>query len=147
MIADVFAPAPHLGLLRLRVALTAARLDAALAAGADPVDSSELALRAGQLSDARRRMRYARSLRRAIDSAERTRLPVRGASVPVNRAAVLEARPALLALADDLVEIPHPHARGVAMAIQLLRDGAGPLYRPWAREELLTAAERARAAL
>jgi hypothetical protein len=67
--------------------------------------------------------------------------------VPVNRAAVLEARPALLALADDLVEIVHPRPCGVARAIELLRDGAGPLYRPWAPEELHSAAERARRAL
>jgi hypothetical protein len=67
--------------------------------------------------------------------------------VPVNRAAVLEARPALLALADDLVEIPHPAPRGVAMATRLLRDGEGPLYRPWRPEELRGAAERARHAL
>jgi hypothetical protein len=134
-------------LLRLRVALTAPRLDSALAAGTDPVASAELALRAGQLVSTRRRARYARSLRRAVESAQRPRLPTRGAAVPVNRAAVLEARPALLALADDLVEIVHPRPCGVARAIELLRDGAGPLYRPWAPEELHSAAERARRAL
>src|SRR4051794_39474059 len=101
MVAHAWEPAPHMGLLRLRVALRRARLDSALAAGSDPVDSAELALRAGQLISPRLRARFAQSLRRAIASAERTRLPSRAASVPVNRAAVIEARPALLALADD----------------------------------------------
>jgi hypothetical protein len=50
-------------------------------------------------------------------------------------------------LADDPVEIPRPAPRGVAMAMRLLTDGAGPLYRPWRPEELRGAAERARCAL
>ncbi|WP_028059647.1 hypothetical protein [Candidatus Solirubrobacter pratensis] len=147
MVAHAFEPVPRLGLLRLRVALIAPRLDSALAAGIDPVASSELALRAGQLVSPRRRAGFARSLVRAVQSAQTPRLPMRGASVPVNRAAVREARPALLALADDLVEVLHPCPRGVALAVELLRDGAGPLYRPHAPAELHTAAERARHAL
>jgi len=135
---------------RLRLTLRQVRLDDELAAGAEPVASRELALRAGQLTSPRRRARFARSLRRAIAAAElppHRRLPGRGASVPVNRAAVLEARPELEALADDLVEISHPNPRGVALALRLLRDGAGPLYRPWSSDELREAAKGARAAL
>ena len=141
------APHGHVHALRLRVLLTAARLDSALAAGTDPVAGIELALRAGQLISPRRRARFAASLRRAVQSADAPRLPMRGSSVPVNRAAVLEARPALLALADDLVEIPHPSPRGVALTTQLLRNGGGPLYRPRCPGELYEAAERARDAL
>ena len=147
MVAHAWQPAQHLHLLRLRVLLTATRLDAALATGTDPVASAELALRAGQLTSLRRRARFARSVRRAVASAEAPRIPIRGASVPVNRAAVLEAAPALLALADDLVEIPHPNPRGVALTIQLLSNGGGPLYRPWWPGELRDAVERARRAL
>jgi hypothetical protein len=132
---------------RLRVALHRPSLDAELAAGADPSCSEVHALRAAQLVDGRQRAAYAESLKRAIASAERTRLPTRGATVPVARAAVLEARPELLALADDLVEVPDPSPRGVAMTVQLLRDGSGPLYRPWAPDDLAAAAERARRAL
>jgi hypothetical protein len=138
--SDVRAPHP---VLRLHVALLRSRLDSALAAGADPCDSHVLALRAGQLVDARLRRRLARSLRRAIESGwER-----RGTGVPVSRAAVVEARPALLALADDLVELRAPAPRGVALALQLLTDGTGPLYRPWTPGELRHAAEAARHAL
>ncbi len=147
MVAQGWEREPYPGLVRLRVALKAAELDARLAAGSDPAGSKELALRAGQLVDPRRRARFARSLRRAVASAEAPRLPSRGASVPVNRAAVLEARPALLALADDLAEIAHPQPRGIALAVELLREGSGPLYRPWRPEELRGAAERARHAL
>ncbi len=57
------------------------------------------------------------------------------------------ARPELEALADDLVEVSHPTPRGVALAVQLLRDGAGPLYRSWSPTDLREAAEGARAAL
>jgi hypothetical protein len=135
---------------RVLLTLRQVRLDDKLAAGADPVATRELALRAGQLTSPRRRARFARSLRRAIEAAELSpaaRLPGRGAAVPVNRAAVLEARPELEALADDLVEISHPNPRGVALAVQLLRDGAGPLYRPWSPADLREAAEGARSAL
>jgi hypothetical protein len=135
---------------RVLLTLHQVRLDDELADGTDPVSTRELALRAGQLTDPRRRARFARSLRRAISAAElppHRRLPGRGAAVPVNRAAVLEARPELEALADDLVELSHPNPRGVALAVRLLRDGAGPLYRPWSPEDLRRAAEGARAAL
>jgi hypothetical protein len=129
--------------LRLHVAVLGARLDRELAAGASPLDNDVLALRASQLVDARMRVRLARGLRRAIASGSQRR----GAGVPVCRAAVLEARPALLALADDLVEVRDPAPRGVALALLLLTDGGGPLYRPWTPGELHEAAEAARHAL
>jgi hypothetical protein len=93
-----------------------------------------------------RRHQLAQAIRRAIASAEEPHSPL-SARVPVDRAAVLEARPALLALADDLEDIADPDPRGVALAVRLLRDGAGPLYRPWSPEDLRRAAEGARAAL
>ncbi len=122
---------------RLRVAWHQPRLDAELAAGVDPGCSEEHALRAAQLVS--RRRRYAGGLRRAIDG--------RGAGVPVCRAAVLEARPALEALADDLVEVRDPSPRGVALTLRLRCEGGGPLYRPWTPGELSAAAEEARHAL
>jgi hypothetical protein len=146
----VFAPTRHLRLLALRVLLEQPSLDAQLAAGVDPVTSPELALRAGQLAGRRRRTRYARSLRRATAAAETpqtARVPARGPAIPVCRIAVLAARAELLALADDLVELPHARPRGVALTLQLLCDGGGPLYRPWRSEDLREAAEQARAAL
>jgi hypothetical protein len=137
-------------MLRMRVAWRRAELDTALAAGADPSDRDDLALRAQQLIDPRRRARFARALRRAIQSTEpatHLRLPARSAAVPVARAAVLEARPLLLALADDLEELPQLSPRGVALAVALLTNGDGPLYRPSAPAALREAAAHARAAL
>jgi hypothetical protein len=67
MVAHAWQPAPHMGLLRLRV------LDSAPAAGIDPVAGAEPALRAGQLISPRLRGRFAQSLRRAVASAERPR--------------------------------------------------------------------------
>ncbi len=134
----------------MRVAWQRPRLDAKLAAGVNPLSTPELMLRGEQLADPQRRARFARSLRRAIDSAElppHHRLPLYSAAIPVCRAAVLEARPTLLALADDLDEMRHPDPMGVALTIRLLSDGGGPLYRPWTPSELTGAAERARAAL
>ena len=54
---------------------------------------------------------------------------------------------ALIALADDLVELDDPAPRGVALTVRLLTDGGGPLYRPWTADELHAAAEEARHAL
>jgi hypothetical protein len=137
---------PSAPLLRLRAAWKRPALDTALADGVDPDGSAELALRAGQLVDPRLRARLARSLRRAIAS---TDLPFhhRGSAVPVSRAAVRAARPALLALADDLVEAAAPNPRGVALTVRLLTDGGGPLYRPWTPGSLHEATDQARAAL
>ena len=138
-------PAGGMRMLRLRVACHLPRLDAELAAGVSPWRSDEHALRAAQLVARRRRARLARGLRRAATVAA-DRGPT-DAGIPVCRSAVLVARPTLLALADDLVEVPDPSPRGVALVQRLLVDGDGPLYRPWAPDDLYAAAEEARHAL
>ena len=134
-----------MSMLRLRVVCHLPRLDAELAAGVSPSRSEEHALRAAQLVARRRRARLARGLRRAATVAT-DRGPT-DAGIPVCRSAVLAARPTLLALADDLVELPDPRARGVALVQRLLVDGDGPLYRPWAPDDLYAAAQEARHAL
>lgn len=131
-------------LLRVRTALHRVRLDSALAAGADPAESRELSLRAGQLTGRKRRQGLAASLEHAVEAAER---PRGGASVPVHRPAVREARAELLCLARELVERPHLSPRGVVLVTKLLSDGAGPLYRPGANADLAAAVARARHAL
>ena len=50
--------------------------------------------------------------------------------MPVCRAAVLAAQPALLALADDLVEVRDPSPRGVALALRLLVRRRRPAVSP-----------------
>src|SRR3954470_2769848 len=124
-------------LRRLRIAAHAQRLDDELAAGASPAFSDELAVRAQELLA--RRLYFARGLRRAAAGG--------GRSFPVSSAAWLDAKPALLALADDLIDFTDPAPQGVAMATQLLADPGGPLYRPGGPGELLAAAEAARNAL
>jgi hypothetical protein len=124
-------------LRRLRIAAHAQRLDHELAAGASPAFSDELAVRAEHLLA--RRADAARGLRRAAAGG--------GRSFPVCSAAWLDAKPALLALADDLVDFADPAPQGVAMATQLLSDPGGLLYRPGNPGELLAAAEAARNAL
>jgi hypothetical protein len=133
-----------LALLRARVALQRARLDAALCEGADPAGSRELSLRAGQLTRRRRRLSLAAALERAMAAAER---PRGGAAIPVHRPAVRQARGELLGLARDLVERAQPAPRGVALTSRLLSDGDGPLYRPGRNGDLSLAAIRARRAL
>ncbi len=130
--------------LRLRVALMRGRLDAALRDGEEPYESRELSLRAGQLTRRRRRLWLAAALERAVAAADR---PRGGASVPVHRNAVREARTELLRLAGELAEREHPSPRGVLLATGLLSDGGGPLYRPSSRGALAQAASHARRAL
>jgi hypothetical protein len=121
----------------LRIAAHAQRLDEELAAGVSPAFSDELALRAQQI--VARRADVARGLRRAAAGG--------GRDFPVCNAAWLDAKPALLALADDLVDFTDPAPRGVAIATQLLADPQGPLYRSGEPDELRAAAEAARHAL
>src|SRR4051812_4818902 len=120
----------------LRIAAHAQRLDRELAAGALPASSDELAARAQQLLA--HRADVARGLRRAAAGG--------GRDFPVCSAAWLLSKPALLALADDLVDFTDPAPRGVAMATQLIADPQGPLYRP-GEPDALRAAEAARRAL
>jgi len=124
-------------LRRLLIAAHAQRLDLELAAGASPTFSDELAVRAEHLLA--RRADVARGLRRAAAGG--------GRSFPVCSAAWLDAKPALLALADDLVDFTDPAPQGVAMATQLLADPAGPSYPPGEPGELRATAEAARNAL
>jgi|SRR4051812_12757933 hypothetical protein len=121
----------------LRIAAHAQRLDRELAAGALPASSDELAARAQQLLA--RRANVARGLRRAAAGG--------GRDFPVCSAAWLDAKPTLLALADELVDFTDPAPQGVAMATQLLADPGGPLYLPGEPGDLRAAAEAARHAL
>ena len=124
-------------LRRLRTAAHQLRLDDELAAGALPALSDELTLRAEQLL--RRRADVATGLRRAAEGRSR--------SFPVCSAAWLDAKPALLALADALADFDDPAPRGVALAWRLLADPSGPLYREDEPGALRAAAEAARHAL
>jgi hypothetical protein len=129
-------------LRRLKVRCSHEALDQALAAGADPAASPELALRARQLTGPDTREAIAAALEEAIAEAVR---PPRGltARVPVHGAQVLAARPFLERLAGELRAARRPRAQGVVRAQRILADGTGPLYAPAPPGELARLAWRA----
>jgi hypothetical protein len=111
---------------RLSLRLRARSLDRALADGASPDDSEQLARRAQALVRADTRNEIAASLRRLARGDGRP-LSSRVGAVP---ARAEDVRRELERLAARLLE-PGPVApRGVALSQELLTDGAGPLF--WA---------------
>ncbi len=130
-------------LLRLRVALNRIRLAQALAAGADPTASPELALRARQLTAPREVRTCVKGLERILREAGAT--PWRGMTpeAPLQREAILAARPFLLNLLERLRETDTPRPAGVARTLLLLVDGCGAVYSPSAPGTLASRAYRA----
>jgi hypothetical protein len=115
--------------LRVRVGLHRGRLDLDIATGIDPRCTEDHALRARQLSSAGMRRVVARSLRRAA-VAGRQPVPTRlGGAVEVSRPAGHGWGEGLLGLADLLTREEPVNPLGVARALVMLSDGAGPLYR------------------
>jgi hypothetical protein len=114
--------------VRLGARLFAASLDSKLATGEHPANSHLLAARAQQLASTHLRRGLADSWLDLLIEVRRPRNlfdPV----VPLVRSRVLAAEAQIRALADALVS-PLPTVRGLAMAIETLRDGAGPLFNP-----------------
>jgi hypothetical protein len=130
---------------RVAARLRAARLDAALAAGADPDRDPALALRAQELTSPRRRRQLAGAIERVAAVAVGARSAGVGEVAPEARARVAALAPELRALAAR-VRGPGPVAvRGVAEVRMLLMDGAGALH--WRARGLAEAIERAERAL
>ncbi len=125
--------------LRLRVRVRRWRLDRELAAGPAGEISPELALRGRQLADPRSARTIARSLRRVVAAADRPPSPHPGGGVPVARPAVRASREALLGLAERLEQPVAVSPCGVARALMLLTDGAGPLFNPASERSLAEA--------
>jgi hypothetical protein len=105
-----------------------ARLTRELARGADPWSSPERALRAAQLTSARRRQDLVRTLRRVVNEAHsRTVHPPQ--TVIINRTEVIEAEAAIAAMVERLTRAGAVCAEGMAAAEQVLTDGEhSPLY-------------------
>ena len=113
---------------RFATRLRGAALDRRIAEGADLAEHPILGTRAAQLTSERSRRELASWIEHVVDSADQ-RDPAPRSAVPLQRAAIREARPLLLSLARDLSELGEPvSARGIARARQLLTDGASPLY-------------------
>ncbi len=93
----------------------------------------------------KRRLELARTLRFLVRDADARYLPN---AVPINRPAVRAATDDLLAIADQLADLPHPVApRGVLLVERLVDDDSGPLYDAEHSDELLNAVDAAAAAL
>ena len=138
---------PHVPLgVRLRAFVHRSELTQRLAEGADPNASPELALRARQLGTPRELRRSILGLDRVLREAAQ---PSRAltSQVPLQRKAILAARPFLVSLLDALREVEHPRPAGLARVELLLTDGAGPIYAPSYPGTLASLAFRARQAL
>ncbi|HUN37803.1 MAG TPA: hypothetical protein VMU95_37905 [Trebonia sp.] len=112
---------------RLLARALATSLDRRLAAGEPPESGRLLAARARALVKPAQRVALARDWERLLVVA---RQPPRSArpGIPLRRAAIIAAAPAIAELAARLrVSLPLG-ARGVAAALTLISGGGGPLY-------------------
>jgi hypothetical protein len=121
-------------------------LDAALAAGVDPMQSDELSLRVGQLRAARSRARVAGVFRGAVEVAERQSDPLR-VPPPGMRRAIRENRTLLLGVAARIAADEVLGAEGLAASSRLAHDRASPLNSESASHSLATDAQNALDAL
>jgi len=132
--------------LRLRTAWNADELDEALASGADPLASQELALRAAQLVEPGKRTELAQSLELVVEQVVAGGPSPTGPTI-LRREPVSRNRSGLLALAwrlrgDGLQCLP-----GLAMADRLVGFGDSPLYMALGPLQLLHRIEEILAAL
>jgi hypothetical protein len=125
--------------VRLRVRWKRRDLDAALADGANPATSAELALRAEQLAEPAMRARIAAGIENLFRLATEGPGPRATTAMVVStfdRRRLAANRPGLAALSARLRgEGPHT-VRGLAMASILLDDDESPLYAPTTVDEL-----------
>ncbi len=115
---------------RLLARLHGGRLDHALAAGASPEASAELALRGQCLVRPSERRALARSVLRLLAEAYRPAPRLFRSGSPIRRDQVRGAAAELQSLVDHLLAPVPVSARGVAHVTVLLSDGSGPLYHP-----------------
>ena len=111
---------------RVSARLQARSLDRALARGESPESSPMLAHRARALLRADTRIELAASLSRI--AANGGAPGTLGSRLGANGAACEDARRGLERLAERLLDPGPVNPRGVALAQELLSDGAGPLF-------------------
>jgi len=121
--------------LRARVFASRRSLDDALADGASPLWTLELALRARQLVSRGSRQHLATSLERLVTAAQRS-VPPRAVAVPLPRRAISEAQTSLISITARLRDERPVYARGMALLSRLLSDGSGPMYNSHAGDSL-----------
>jgi hypothetical protein len=125
--------------IHLAARLLSISLDQKLAAGQDPATSHLLATRAQQLVAPHYRRGLADSWLDLLIEVRRPRIDFDPA-VPLVRSSVLESEDQIHSLAEALVS-PLTAVRGVAMAVALLGDGAGPLFNRHSELKLTSAIE------
>jgi hypothetical protein len=115
--------------IRLGTAVHRQKLTRALAEGADPMASGELALLARQLTSERKRRRLVRSLRGVLAEAHQPPLTRARLSI-IDRRAVIHAEAAIIAMIKRLGSPKPVQPQGVALLIRILTnaDGRSPLY-------------------
>jgi hypothetical protein len=113
--------------LRLLTKWLARDLDRRLAKGADPMQSDELSLRAGQLGSAGTRSRLAATLRAAVETANGRHPPL--ISTRLRCPEIRENEELLLAIADRLRSGDPLGVEGLAMTARLVNDRSSPMYR------------------
>jgi hypothetical protein len=121
--------------VRLRAHLRRGRLNAALAAGADPWGSADLMLRASQLSSLPRRQEVAAALEQLVIFAEHNRAVLPSSQqrlfcpcLRIRCGVVLEQRDALLELAARLREPAPLSVAIVATLAWLAKHESSPVY-------------------
>jgi hypothetical protein len=114
--------------VHLRATVQRGKLTRALAEGADPKASGELALRAQQLTGERHRSMLARSLRALIAEAHRPRM-IHPRAI-IDRRAALDAEAAIMEMIERLGSPSPVQPQGVALLTRILTnaDGSSPLY-------------------
>lgn len=133
-------------LLHIRTRWQRYDLDERLASGAAPTASPELELRARQLMSTSERERIATGIEQSVAQAVAQWPPAAAQFIPLGSPRIRDCAPELLTIAGRLRDDEPVDVRGVAMASQLLSDGAGPLYRD-GRGDLLHRARSVRLAL
>jgi hypothetical protein len=111
----------------LRARLSVARLDLALAGGADPWSSTELMIRAARLGSLEERCAVAAGLVALVDTAEAHK-PGFSTGIPVRHRLVVDYAEELLALARRLRDAEPVKVNVVAELALLVRDGRSPVY-------------------
>jgi hypothetical protein len=113
-------------LAKIRAFFRGARLDAALAGGADPWSDGDLMARAGRLSSLSQRRHVAAGLVALVALADQQRSG--SPFLAVRHRVVHEQRESLLALAERLGEPAPVEVAVVAQLALLLSDSSSPVY-------------------
>jgi hypothetical protein len=110
-------------------------------------DTGEGKARVEQLLSRRHRAQSAKALRGLVKESTRRAPGLFNATLPVEARAVWENAELILALAEELEQLPSVDPRGVILCDRLLTDGRSPAYAVEDHGQLARAVKKAREAL